>query len=110
MITDEMHEQITKKEALNKKLTELVHQQVALEIKEANKRANLMNSDLSKVIDGKITEKAKVAYCDTVLKHEVNQIKHLKKDVATVKREIELVNDKISLVKYMIRELEITSN
>ena len=84
---------------MNKKLTDLLNQQVALEIKEANKRAELMNSDLSKVIDGKVTEKAKVAYCDTFLKSQVGQIKHLKKDVASVKREIDLVNDKISLYK-----------
>ena len=107
MIAEQMEQQIIKKEILNKRLTDLLNQQVALEIRESNKRASLMNSDLSEVIDGKITEKAKIAYCDTVLKNEVNKIKHLKKDVASVKREIELVNDRISLAKYTIRELQI---
>ena len=90
-------------EELHRSLDELTN----LELEEADKRTKLMNSDLTKVIDGKITEKAKVAYCDSQLKKETEQIAWLKNDVSKLKKYIELHDDKISCYKYMIRELEL---
>ena len=89
--------------ALHRSLDELTN----LELQEADKRTKLMNSDLTKVIDGKITEKAKVAYCDSQLKKETEQIAWLENDVAKLKRNIGLNDDKISCYKYMIREMEL---
>lgn len=104
-ITDMMAKTIQEKEREVKKLNELVDQCTAMEIKERNKRAKIMN-DLSES-GVKMTEKVKVAKCDELLKSEMGQIAHLKKDIGKLKRAIDLHNDKLSLCRNMLRELEL---
>ena len=108
-ITEMMQKAIEDKEILNNKLTDLSNQLVSLEIKEFNKRTDLMNKLEKEAHEQgkKITDKTKTAHCDTELKNEMNKIKHLKKDIDKVKREIGLCNDKISLARNMIRELQL---
>lgn len=106
-ITQKMEKQINKKEkymtGLHKKLNELTH----LQIQETTERAELMSSSFADKIEGKITEKAKVAYCDKKLKNKTDKIKWLENDITKIKKQMELCDNKISLYKYMIRELEL---
>ena len=90
--------------ALHKKLNQLTN----AKLQESNERAELMSSDLSEKIEGKITEKAKVAFCDKTLKPQVENIAWLENDIGKIRRQIELCNDKINLCKYIIRELELS--
>lgn len=105
-ITTKMEKAIDKKEQLTKKLNSLIDQCTALEIKERNKRASLMEELTNSGV--KMTEKVKVAKCDKALKSEMGQLAHLKKDIGKVRRDIEICNDRISLARNVIRELEIT--
>ena len=106
-ITDKMLKEIETKEkltiALHKKLNQLTH----LEINESSTRAELMTDDLTNKIEGKVTEKAKVAYCDKTLKPQITEIKWLKNDIAKIKNQIGLCDDKSNTYKYIIRELEL---
>ena len=107
-ITQKIEKQINNKEkyitALHKKLNELTD----LKIKETNERAKLMSSNLSDKIEGKITEKAKVAYCDKILEEKTTTIKWLENDITKIKKQIELCDNKITLYKYHIKELELS--
>lgn len=105
-ITNQMAEAISQKEIKVKKLNELCNQLVALEIRERNKRAEILEELTNS--GEKMTEKVKVAKADKILKSEMGKISHLKNQIATLKREIDLCNDKISLARNIIRELEIT--
>lgn len=107
MISDKILIQIEKKEKLNKKLDKKLVQIVQLKLDESNERAELMSSNLNDKIDGKVTEKAKVAYCDKVLKGKIKAIDWLENDVAKIKRMINICEEKISAYKYMIREKEL---
>ena len=107
-ITKEMRKIITEKETKVNKLNTLCKQLVALEIKETNKRAELMNKLTNS--GEKMTEKVKVAKCDAELKSEIGQIAHLKNDINSLKREIDLCNDKLSLHRNIIRELQLTNS
>lgn len=104
-ITKKMEILIQEKERKVIKLNELCKQLVALEIRETNKRAELMNKLANS--GEKMTEKSKVAICDAELKSEMGKIAHLKNDVASLKREIDLCNDKLSLQRNIIRELQL---
>ena len=105
-IANQMMNEIKEKENTIKKLNNLIDQCTALEIKERNKRASHM---LKLTNSGeKMTEKIKIAKCDELLKGEMGKISHIKKDIGKLKRQIELHNDKISLYRNMIRELQIT--
>ena len=107
MISDKILIQIEKKEKLNKELDKKLVQIVQLKLDESNERAELMSSNLNDKIDGKVTEKAKVAYCDKVLKGKIKAIDWLENDVAKIKRMINICEEKISAYKYMIREKEL---
>lgn len=106
-ISEEIKNEITKKEkyinTLNNKLDEITE----LKITEANERTKLMTGNFTGKIEGKITEKAKVAYCDKKLEKQNNKIKWLETDINKLKKRIELCNDKISCYKYMIKEMEV---
>ena len=107
-ITTKMKEEIQAKQKANKKLNELIDQCTAMEIKERNKRASLL---LELTNSGeKMTEKVKTAKADELLKSEMGQITHLKKDIGKIKRDIEIHNDNISLYRNMIRELQIINS
>ena len=99
--------EIEKKEKLNKDLDNKLAQIVQLKLDESNKRAELMSGDLTNKIEGKVTEKAKVAYCDKILRGKIKAIEWLDNDVGKIKRMINLCDDKISAYKYMIREMEL---
>lgn len=107
MISEKMENEIKKKEKYTVALHKKLNQQTELKLKEAEERAKLMSSDLSKHIDGKVTEKAKVAYCDKTLKEKTSKIKWLDNDISKLKRQIELCNDKIACYKYTLKEMEI---
>lgn len=111
-ITKEMKKAITEKEKKNTELTKLCNKLVDLEIKEATKRVTIMNKlEAEATANGKkITEKSKVAKCDAELKDLMIDIKWLKNDISTLKRDIELCDDKISLHRNRIRELELSSH
>ena len=106
-ISEKIENEINKKEKyttqLHKKLNKITH----LKITEASKRAKLMSSSLNDKIEGKVTEKAKVAYCDKTLEKYTNEINWLDNDITKIKKQIELCDDKISCYKYMIREQEL---
>jgi len=106
-IAEEIKNEITKKEKYTKELHTKLNEITHMKIAEANERAKLMSSNLSDKIEGKITEKAKVAYCDKQLEKQNNKIKWLDNDITKIKKRIELCNDKISCYKYMIKEMEI---
>ena len=108
-ITNEIKKEIIKKEEYTNELHEKLNQVTHLKITEANERAKLMTSNLADKIEGKITEKAKVAYCDKQLEKQNNEIKWLENDITKIKKTIELCNDKISCYKYMIKEMEINN-
>ena len=106
-ITTKMENCINEKENAVKHLNRLCDDLVALEIKESNVRASIFVK-MEQEADGKrVTDKAKTAEADKVLKHELNKIKHLKNSIAKERRHIELLNDKISLQRSIIRELEL---
>ena len=105
-ITKKMAKTIEEKEKLNKELTDLLKKCTNLEIGERTKRTYLMNKLAESGV--KMTEKAKIAQCDAELKTEMDNITYIKLAIGEVKREIELCNDKISLYRNMIRELEVT--
>ena len=103
----------TMENALNEKIIAVKHlnhlcdQLVALEIKEANKRASIF-VEMEQKADGKrVTDKAKTAEADKQLKHELNKINHLKNAISKERRHIELLNDKMSICRSAIRELEL---
>ena len=106
-IAQKMEEQINKKEKYMTNLHIKLNKVTDLKIKEANERARLMSSNLSDKIEGKVTEKAKVAYCDKKLEGTVNTITWLENDITKIKKQMELCDNKISLYKYTIRELEL---
>lgn len=106
MYSVEMLSELERKEKLVEKLHKKLDKLTDLEIKEKNERATIFSSDLSKKIEGRITDKAKVAYADKVLKEKLDLISWLKNDVAKLKRDIELVDDRITCYKYAIREGE----
>ena len=108
-ITQKMEKTIDEKEIKIKKLNELCRQAVALEIKESNKRVQIMNrlENQARKEGKKVTDKTKTATCDAELKSEMGQIKHLHNNIASLKREIEICNDRISLCRNVIRELEL---
>lgn len=108
MITDDLHKEINIKEKYTIALHKKLNKQTDLKIKESTERAKLMSSNLSDKIEGKITEKAKIAYCDKQLQKETTELKWLENDINKLKRQIDLCNDKISCYKYMIKEMEIT--
>lgn len=108
MIADEITKEITKKENYVTVLHKKLNKQTNLKIKEATERAKLMSSNLTDKIEGKVTEKAKVAYCDKMLQKETTELKWLENDISKLKRQIELCNDKIACYKYTIKEMEIT--
>lgn len=105
-ITNQMASAIAEKETKVKKINDLCNQLVALEIRERNKRAEILEQ-LSNNGE-KLTEKVKTAKADKILKSELGQITHLKNQIGNLRREIEVCNDKISLARNIIRELEIT--
>lgn len=105
-ITEKMEKVIIEKELKVKHLNELSKQLVSLEIKESNKRTEIFNR-IEMEATKKVTDKTKTAEADAVLKHEINKIKHLKNDISSEKREIELLNDRLSLYRNIIRELQI---
>lgn len=107
MISDKILKEVETKEKLTTNLHKKLNKVTALKLEESTERANLMSSNLSDKIDGKVTEKAKVAYCDKVLKDKVQSIEWLENDVAKIKRRINICDDKIGAYKYMIRELEL---
>ena len=106
--TEKMLEAIETKEKLTVALHKKLNQLTNAKLQESNERAELMSSDLSEKIEGKITEKAKVAFCDKTLKPQVENIAWLENDIGKIRRQIELCNDKINLCKYIIRELELS--
>lgn len=108
MITDEITKEINKKEKYTIALHKKLNKQTDLKIKESSERARLMSSNLTDKIEGKVTEKAKVAYCDKQLQKETTELKWLENDITKLKRQIELCNDKIACYKYIIKEMEIT--
>ena len=107
MISDKIIKEVETKEKLTANLHKKLNKVTALKLEESTERANLMSSNLSDKIDGKVTEKAKVAYCDKVLKDKVHSIEWLENDIVKIKRRIDICEDKISAYKYMIRELEL---
>ena len=111
-ITNEMKKIITEKETEVNKLNTLCKQLVALEIREANKRVAIMNKleAQAKAEGKKVTDKTKTATADAELKSELGQIAHLKNDINSLKREIDLCNDKLSLHRNIIRELQLSNS
>ena len=105
--TKKMENEIKNKEKLVKELHTKLDKLTDIELKEKEERANLLNSDLSDKIEGKITEKVKVAYCDKELKDKTDEITWLKNDISKIRKKIELCDDKIKLYKYIIREQEL---
>lgn len=105
-ITNQMAQAIHEKEIKVAKINELCNQLVALEIKERNARAKILEELTNS--GEKLTEKVKTAKADNLLKSELGKIAHLKNQISNLRREIELCNDKISLARNIIRELEIT--
>ena len=105
-ITNEMLKIINEKEGKVNKLNTLCKQLVALELREANKRVEILNR-IEAEAEKKVTDKTKQATADAELKQELGQIAHLKNDISSLKREIELCNDKISLHRNIIREMEL---
>ena len=105
--TKKMENEIKNKEKLINELHDKLDKLTDVELKEKAERANLLSSDLSDKIEGKITEKAKIAYCDKELKDKTDEITWLKNDISKIKRKIELCDDKIILYKYIIREQEL---
>ena len=107
-VTNELKTLISEKEnlieTLNKQLREL--QKLETEnLTETNKI--LTETNWSEVIDGRVTEKAKTAIVEKQLSEKINNVEILKLKIAETKRDIELINDKISLCKLIIREMEI---
>lgn len=105
--TTKMLEAIETKEKLTSALHKKLNALTEAKLKEATERAELMSGDFSDKIEGKVTEKAKVAFCDKTLKPQVENISWIENDIAKIKNQIGLCNDKISLCKYIIRELEL---
>lgn len=108
-ITTKMEQIIQEKEQKVKHLNRLCKQLVALEIKEANKRVEIINKvEAEAQTEGKkVTDKTKNAIADAELKSVLGQIAHLKNDISSLKREIDLCNDKLSLQRNIIRELQL---
>ena len=109
-ITNEMKKIIQEKEVKVLKLNTLCKQLVALELKEANKRVEILNRIEAEAGGKKVTDKTKQAQADAELKGVIGQIAHLKNDVSSLKREIELCNDKLSLHRNIIRELQLSNS
>lgn len=107
MISEKIIKEIEAKEKLTTNLNKKLNKVTALKLEETTERAKLMSSNLNDKIDGKVTEKAKVAYCDKVLNDKVQSIEWLENDIAKIKRRINICDDKISAFKYMIREKEL---
>lgn len=105
-ITTQMAQAVEQKATKVAKINELCNQLVALEIKERNARAKILE-DLTNSGE-KLTEKVKTAKADKLLKSELGKIAHLKNQISNLRREIEVCNDRISLARNIIRELEIT--
>ena len=105
-ITKKMENVINEKERKVKHLNGLCSQLTALEIKEGNKRTEIFNK-IEKEATKKVTDKTKTAEADKILKSEIGQIKHLKTQISNEKREIELLNDRLSLYRNIIRELQL---
>lgn len=106
-ITTKMEKLINEKEAKVLHLNALCKELVALEIREANKRVEILNDIEAKADGKKVTDKTKQAEADAQLKSELGKIAHLKNDIASLKREIDLCNDKLSLQRNIIRELQL---
>lgn len=109
-ITKEMNKIINEKEDKVTKLNTLCKQLVALELKEANTRVRIINKieAQAKAEGKKVTDKTKQAEADAQLKSEIGKIAHLKNDISSLKREIDLCDDKLSLHRNIIREMELT--
>ena len=107
MTTKEMLNILDEKTKLTKELAEKLDKLTDLEIQEKSERTTLMNGDWTTKITGKVTEKAKASYCDEQLQDKTIEIKWLENDIGKLKRQIELCNDKLSILKYVIRESEL---
>jgi len=111
MIANKMNKTITEKETLIKELEEKLAEKLDLEIKTKNETTKILNETVWKTVypnESRVTDKLKTAYVDKQLGDNNTQIKWLENDIAKIKRQIELCNDKISLYKYTLKELEIT--
>lgn len=107
-ITTKFEKEIESKEKLVTELNKKRKQLLDLQLNYASERNKILTTtDWEEKIVGKVTDKAKNAYADDQLQEKDTEIKWLENDISIIRKNIELCNDKISLYKYMIRELEI---
>ena len=107
-VTNELKTLISEKENLIETLNKQLRELQKLETENMNATNKILTeTNWGEIIDGRVTEKAKTAIVEKRLSEKLNEVALLKLDIAETKRDIELVNDKISLCKLIIREMEI---
>lgn len=108
-ITDKMAEQIENKEKLVIELHGKLDELTDLKMKTAAEKNNILTDpNIGDKMEGvKVTEKSKLAFCDKQLSKSNDKIKWLENDISKIKRNIELCDNRITLYRYMIREMEL---
>ena len=92
------------KQKYNDLLNVKIHMLNELKFDYENKKSDLLlNTDWSKVIDGRVTNDLKEAYIREKSKEVLEKINVAEEDVNIIKKDIDLLNDYISIEKYSIR-------
>ena len=92
------------KQKYNDLLNVKIHMLNELKFDYENKKSDLLlNTDWSKVIDGRVTNDLKEAYIREKSKEVLEKINTAEEDVNIIKKDIDLLNDYISIEKYSIR-------
>lgn len=106
-ITKQMEKTITDKENLIKQLDKKTEELLNKELHEKQERVKIFVK-MEKESEGKkITDKSKNAEADHQLKDTITEIQRLSYEIDKIKRHITLCNDKLSLYRNMIRELQL---
>ena len=109
MITEKMEAEINSKKGLTKTLQKKLDTLCELELKIANATNKiLIDPNIGDKIEGRITDKAKIALVEKSLENEKTKLAWLENDIVKIKQDIGLADDKIRLYKYMIREKELS--
>ena len=106
-IAKKMILEVENKERMVVELNDLCTKLVKMEIAEETARVEIFNKLEAESEGKRVTDKTKTATADAELKDQIIAIKILKNDIAILRRNIELCDDKISVYKYMVRELEL---
>lgn len=106
MTTKEMKKEIENKEKLTKELNTKTKELVKEKIFEKTERAKII-TEMEANATKKLTDKTKQAQADNELSETIKKIKTLDCEIECIKRNIEIINDKIELYKYEIRELRL---